>query len=108
MLRFMVLAGCLSAASACAQGTEPTRASAGAQGDQALARKEAIREIQRRGCARVLHLALDSEGSWIGEALCGSQVVDVAVSEGGEVIAWPAAPALARHPDGPVRQPPLN
>lgn len=107
MLRLALLAGCLMIGSASAQGVEPPRASADAA-DKAPTRAEAIRAIRRSGCSRVERLARDMEGAWIGEALCGGQVVDVAVSEQGEVIAWPSAPALARHPDAPARQPPLN
>ena len=53
-----------------------------------VSRADALARLQREGFKSVTRLVRDSEGNWIGAARRGNRVVDVAVDQDGDVIAW--------------------
>ncbi len=53
-----------------------------------LTRAEALHRLQVEGYNTVTRLVRDSEGNWIGAARRGNRVVDIAVDQDGDVIAW--------------------
>lgn len=55
---------------------------------EGLSRADAMQRLQREGFRIVTRLVRDSDGNWIGAARRGNRVVDVAVDQDGDVIAW--------------------
>ena len=53
-----------------------------------LTRPEGLHRLQAEGFTIVTRLVRDSEGNWIGAAHRGDRVVDIAVDQDGDVIAW--------------------
>lgn len=53
-----------------------------------LSRAEALHRLQVEGFISVTRLVRDSEGNWIGAAHRGNRIVDIAVDQDGDVIAW--------------------
>jgi hypothetical protein len=53
-----------------------------------LTRAEALHRLQAEGFTTVTRLVRDSEGNWIGAAQRGNRIVDIAVDQDGDVIAW--------------------
>lgn len=67
--------------------TAPVSSGAAAE-HEGLTRAEALARLQQEGFKTVTRLVRDSEGNWIGAAQRGSRVVDIAVDQDGDVIAW--------------------
>jgi len=53
-----------------------------------LTRAEALQRLRVEGFTTVTRLVRDSEGNWLGAAQRGSRIVDIAVDQDGDVIAW--------------------
>ncbi|MBL8704694.1 MAG: hypothetical protein JNM30_07625 [Rhodospirillales bacterium] len=84
--RSAAIAALPEAAPAASAASQASPASTGEP--ERLSRADAMERLQREGFKTVTRLVRDSEGNWIGAARRGNRVVDVAVDQDGDVIAW--------------------